>query len=348
MKSLAYAAHAAKAPLAPWSLERRAPGPHDVAIAIKFCGICHTDVHQARDEWGGAEFPMVPGHEIAGVVVAVGAHVAKFKPGDHVGVGCLVDSCRQCESCRADLEQYCLDGCSFTYNGREQDHETPTYGGYSEAIVVDENYVLRIPANLPLDAAAPLLCAGITLYSPLRHWHAGPGRKVAILGLGGLGHMGVKLGHAMGAELTVLSHSERKREDARRLGADAFFATADSGVFKKLAGRFDLIICTVGTGVDWNAYVDLLKLDGSMVVVGVPEERVPVSAMPLVGMRRSISGSMIGGIKETQEMLDFCGAHAITAEIETIPIAKVNEAFDRIVKSDVRYRFVIDMASLRA
>jgi uncharacterized zinc-type alcohol dehydrogenase-like protein len=346
MKTLAYAAPAAKAALAPWSFERRAPGPHDVVIAIKYCGICHTDVHQVRDEWGGAEFPMVPGHEITGVVTAVGAHVTKFKPGDPVGVGCFVDSCRHCENCRNDLEQYCLEGCSFTYNSREQDRKTPTYGGYSDKIVVDENYVLRIPANLPLDAAAPLLCAGITLYSPLRHWGAGPGKKIGILGLGGLGHLGVKLAHAMGAEVTVLSHSARKQEDAKRLGADAFFATSDPDTFKKLAGRIDLIICTVGVGVDWNAYFDLLKLDATMVVVGVPEDKVPVSAMPLVGMRRSLSGSMIGGIRETQEMLDFCGAHDIVAEIETIPVQKVNAAFDRIVSSDVRYRFVIDMASL--
>jgi uncharacterized zinc-type alcohol dehydrogenase-like protein len=348
MKTLAYAAAAAKAPLAPWSLERREPKPHDVMIEIKYCGICHTDVHQVRDEWGGAEFPMVPGHEIVGIVSAVGAHVTKFKPGDKVGVGCLVDSCRECEPCRADLEQYCLNGCTFTYNSREQDKVTPTQGGYSERIVVDENYVLRIPDNLPLDAAAPLLCAGITLYSPLRHWGAGPGKQVAILGLGGLGHMGVKIAHAMGAEVTVLSHSNRKRDDAKRLGADAFMAMADKEAFKTLSGRFDLIVCTAGVGVDWNAYFGLLKLDGTMVVVGVPAEMVPVSAMALVGMRRSLAGSMIGGIKETQEMLDFCGAHDIAADIELIPIQEVNEALDRVVKSDVRYRFVIDMASLKA
>ena len=346
MKTLAYAAAAAKAPLKPWSLERRAPREHDVAIEIKYCGICHTDVHQVRDEWGGAEFPMVPGHEIVGIVSAVGAQVTKFKPGDKVGVGCLVDSCRECEPCRHELEQYCLEGCSFTYNSREQDKVTPTQGGYSERIVVDENYVLRIPDNLPLDAAAPLLCAGITLYSPLRHWGAGPGKKVAILGLGGLGHMGVKLAHAMGAEVTVLSHSERKRDDAKRLGADAFMAMADKAAFKTLSGRFDLIVCTVGTSIDWNAYFGLLKLDGTMVVVGIPESDVPVSAMPLVGMRRSLAGSMIGGIKETQEMLDFCGAHAIAADIELIPIQEVNEAFERVVKSDVRYRFVIDISKL--
>jgi uncharacterized zinc-type alcohol dehydrogenase-like protein len=346
MKTLAYAAPAAKAPLAPWSLDRRAPGPHDVVIAIRYCGICHTDVHQARDEWGGAEFPMVPGHEITGVVTDVGSHVTEFMPGDRVGVGCVTDSCRHCENCEHGLEQYCLNGTTFTYNSREQDHKTPTQGGYSDKIVVDENYILRIPANLPLDAAAPLLCAGITTYSPLRNWNVGPGTKVAVVGLGGLGHMAVKIAHAMGADVTVLSHSTRKQEDAKRLGADAFHATSDPDTFRNLAGRFELMICTVGAGIDWNRYLELLKLDGTMVVVGVPEEMVPMSAMPLIGMRRSLSGSMIGGIKETQEMLDFCGAHNIVSDIETIPIQKVNEAFDRVVKSDVRYRFVIDMASL--
>ena len=346
MKTLAYAAPAAKAPLAPWSFERRAPKPHDVQIEIKYCGICHTDVHQARDEWGGSEFPMVPGHEIAGIVTAVGSAVTKFKTGDSVGVGCLVDSCRECECCREGLEQYCLKGPTYTYNSREQDGVTPTHGGYSDKIVTDENYVLRIPANLPLDAAAPLLCAGITLYSPLRHWRAGPGKKVAIVGLGGLGHMGVKLAHAMGAEVTVLSHSTRKQEDAKRLGADHFHATSDPGTFKNLAGHFNLIVCTAGVGVDWGQYLGLLKRDGAMVLVGVPAEQVPLGAFPLIGMRRSLAGSLIGGIAETQEMLDFCGAHGIVSEIETIPIRKVNEAYDRVVKSDVRYRFVIDMASL--
>jgi uncharacterized zinc-type alcohol dehydrogenase-like protein len=348
LKTLAYAAPAAKSALTPTSFERREPKEHDVVIDIKYCGICHTDVHQVRDEWGGAIFPMVPGHEIVGIVTRVGSHVTKFKPGDKVGVGCFVDSCRVCEHCRDHLEQYCLNGVSFTYNSHEQDKKTITQGGYSDKIVVDENYVLAVPGNLPLDGAAPLLCAGITLYSPLRHWQAGPGKKVAIVGLGGLGHMGVKIAHAMGAEVTVLSHSLKKQADAKRLGADHFYATADPETFAKLASSFDLIVCTVGTGIDWNQYLGLLKLDGTMVIVGVPAEQIPLTAFSLLAMRRSLAGSLIGGIEETQEMLDFCGKHDIVSDVEVIPIQKVNEAYDRIVKSDVRYRFVIDMASLRS
>jgi uncharacterized zinc-type alcohol dehydrogenase-like protein len=348
LKTLAYAVPAAKAALAPFSFERREPKEHDVVIEIKYCGICHTDVHQARDEWGGGMFPMVPGHEIAGIVTRVGSQVTKFKAGDKVGIGCFVDSCRVCDHCRDHFEQYCLNGTSFTYNSHEQDKKTITYGGYSDKIVVDENYLLRIPANLPLDAAAPLLCAGITLYSPLMHWKAGPGKKVAILGLGGLGHMGVKIAHALGAEVTVLSHSLKKQADGKRLGADHFYATSDPETFVKLKGSFDLIICTVGTGIDWNQYLELLKMDATMVLVGLPENQVPLGAGVLINLRRNLSGSMIGGIKETQEMLDFCGKHDIASDIEVIPIQKVNEAYDRIVKSDVRYRFVIDMASLKA
>ncbi|MDE2181583.1 MAG: NAD(P)-dependent alcohol dehydrogenase [Alphaproteobacteria bacterium] len=348
LKTKAYAAPAAKARLAPFSLERRDPRDHDVVIDIRYCGICHTDIHQVRDEWGGSVFPMVPGHEITGVVTAVGPHVKKYKPGGHVGVGCMVDSCRVCDNCRGHMENYCTSGISFTYNSTEQDHETRTHGGYSDKIVVDEDFVLRIPDNLPLDGAAPLLCAGITLYSPLKHWKAGLGKKVAILGLGGLGHMGVKIAHALGAEVTVLSHSLHKKDDAKRLGADHFYATAEPATFEALKNSFDLIICTVGTGIDWNQYLGLLKRDATMVVVGVPESQVPVGAGALIGMRRQLAGSMIGGIRETQEMLDFCGHHGITSDIEVIPIQKVNEAFDRVVKSDVRYRFVIDMASLKA
>jgi uncharacterized zinc-type alcohol dehydrogenase-like protein len=341
-----YAALKAKASLVPFTFERRDPREHDVELKIEYCGICHSDIHQARDEWGGAAFPMVPGHEIAGKVTKVGSKVTKFKVGDSVGVGCFVDSCRHCEHCERGLEQYCKEGMTLTYNGVERDGKTPTQGGYSSHIVVDENYVLRMPKNLPLDAAAPLLCAGITLYSPLMHWKAGPGKKVAIVGLGGLGHMGVKIAHALGADVTVLSQSNKKKEDAKRLGADHFYATAEAGTFEKLAGTFDLIICTVGANIDWNQYLSLLKLDGSMVVVGIPEHPATVHAFSLIGGRHSLAGSGIGGIKETQEMLDFCAKHGIACDIEKIPVQKVNEAYERVIKSDVRYRFVIDMASL--
>ncbi|TGN02072.1 NAD(P)-dependent alcohol dehydrogenase [Leptospira dzoumogneensis] len=341
-----YAAAIAKAPLAPFQFDRRDAKDEDVVIDIQYCGICHSDIHQARDEWGGSIFPMVPGHEITGVVSKIGPKVTKFKVGDKVGVGCFVDSCRECEHCKAGLEQFCEGGMSATYNGREQDRKTPTYGGYSNKIVVDQNYVLRIPDNLPLDAAAPLLCAGITLYSPLAHWKAGPGKKVAIIGLGGLGHMGVKIAHALGAEVTVLSQSNKKEADAKRLGADHFYATSEKSTFNKLKGSFDLIINTVSMPLDWNAYLSLLRLDGSLVVVGVPEEQVPVGAFSLIMGRKSLAGSLIGGIAETQEMLDFCGKHNITSDIELISIQKVNEAYERVVKSDVRYRFVIDIATL--
>lgn len=340
------AALKAKAPLVAYSFERRVPREHDILIDIKFCGICHSDIHQARDEWGGSAFPMVPGHEIAGVVAEVGSKVTKYKVGDHVGVGCMVDSCRHCSSCEAGLEQFCLEGMTGTYNSVERGTTEPTQGGYSNKITVDENYVLKIPKNIPLDAAAPLLCAGITLYSPLRHWGAGPGKKVAIIGLGGLGHMGVKLAHAMGAEVTVLSQSLSKVEDGKRMGADHFYATSDPATFEKLASSFDLIINTVSAKMDWNLYLNLLKLDGTLVVCGVPSEEVPVGAFSLIGGRRSLAGSLIGGIKETQEMLDFCDKHKIACEIEVIPAQKVNEAYERVLKSDVRYRFVIDMSTL--
>jgi uncharacterized zinc-type alcohol dehydrogenase-like protein len=339
-----YAAAAVGAPLAPYSFERREPRADDVVIDIKYCGICHSDIHQVRDEWGGSLFPMVPGHEIAGIVSSVGADVTAFKPGDHVGVGCFVDSCRSCASCEAGNENYCTKMVA-TYNGKEHDG-TPTFGGYSERIVVKEAYVLRIPDSLPLDAAAPLLCAGITLYSPLRHWNAGPGKKVAIVGLGGLGHMGVKYAHALGADVTVLSQSLRKEADAKQLGADHFYATDDPKTFATLAGTFDLIVNTVSAQLDWNAYLSLLKVDGTMVVVGMPENAVPVAAFALAVARRSSAGSLIGSIGETQEMLDFSGEHGITSDIEVIDIQQVNEAYERVIASDVRYRFVIDMASL--
>jgi uncharacterized zinc-type alcohol dehydrogenase-like protein len=339
-----YAAAAVGAKLTPYTFERRDPRPGDVVIDIKYCGICHSDIHQVRDEWGGSIFPMVPGHEIAGVVSSVGSGVTKFKVGDHAGVGCFVDSCRSCAACDASVEHYCPK-LVVTYNGRAHDG-TPTFGGYSERIVVDENYVLRIPESLPLDAAAPLLCAGITLYSPLKHWNAGPGKKVAIVGLGGLGHMGVKYAHALGAEVTVLSQTMRKADDAKRLGADHFYATQDPETFKTLAGTFDLIVNTVSADMDWNAYLGLLKIDGTMVVVGIADKPASVAAFSLIGGRKSLAGSMIGSIAETQEMLDFSGEHGIVSDIETIAIAQVNEAYERVIKSDVRYRFVIDMATL--
>lgn len=340
-----YAATDASKPLVPFTFERREPNDDDVVIDIKFSGICHSDIHQARNEWGNSTYPMVPGHEIAGVVTAVGAKVTQFKVGDRVGVGCFVDSCVHCESRNVDLEQY-MPGVVPTYNGFEADGVTPTYGGYSNTITVKEGYVLSIPDNLPLDKAAPLLCAGITLYSPLVHWKAGPGKKVAIVGMGGLGHMGVKIGAALGADITVLSQSLSKKDDGLAFGAKDYYATADKETFKKLAGTFDLIICTVGTELDWNAYLNLLKIDGALVLVGLPENPVPVHAFSLVMGRRSLAGSSIGSIKETQEMLDFCGKHNITPEIEIIDIQQVNEAYERVIKSDVRYRFVIDIASL--
>jgi len=340
------AAFSATTPLAPYAFERRKPKAHDVVIDIQYCGICHSDIHTVRSEWGAANYPVVPGHEIAGVVRAVGSNVTKYKVGDRVGVGCFVDSCRHCASCEQDLEQYCLEGFTGTYNNVEKDGVTPTQGGYSDVIVVDENYVLRIPDSLPLDKAAPLLCAGITLYSPLMHWKAGPGKKVAILGLGGLGHMGVKIARALGAEVTVLSHSEKKREDALKMGAHHFISTHDKKIFSQHAQTFDLIINTVAADINMGDYFNLLKRDATLVVVGLPEKPLSIHPFPLVLMRRSYSGSVIGSIKETQEMLDFCAKHHITPEIELITPAQVNEAYERVIKSDVRYRFVMDMGKI--
>jgi uncharacterized zinc-type alcohol dehydrogenase-like protein len=340
-----YAATDASKPLVPFTFERREPNADDVVISVKYCGLCHSDIHQARNEWGNSKYPMVPGHEVAGVVSAIGSAVTRFKVGDHVGVGCFVNSCVGCAERNVDVEQY-MPGLVQTYNDFEADGTTPTYGGYSDSIVVKEGYVLSFPDNIPLDSGAPLLCAGITLYSPLRHWNAGPGKKVAIVGMGGLGHMGVKLGAAMGADITVLSQSLSKKEDGLKLGAKEYYATSDAETFKKLAGSFDLIICTVGTVIDWNAYLNLLKIDGTMVLVGVPEHPVPVHAFAVIAGRKSLTGSGIGSIKETQEMLDFCGEHNIVAEIEMIDIKDVNEAYERVLKSDVRYRFVVDIATL--
>jgi uncharacterized zinc-type alcohol dehydrogenase-like protein len=342
----AYAATSAAGPLTKTTITRRDVGPHDVAFDIKFAGICHSDIHTVKGEWGEANYPVVPGHEIAGVVTEVGAEVTKYKVGDHVGVGCFVDSCRECKSCLAGLEQYCTGtGMVGTYNAVGKDGE-PTQGGYSKAIVVDENYVLRIPESIPLDKAAPLLCAGITLYSPLRHWGAGPGKRVAIVGLGGLGHMGVKLAAAMGAEVSVLSQSLKKMEDGLRLGADHYYATSDPDTFTKLAGSFDLILNTVSVNLDMGAYLSLLGVDGTLVELGAPEQPLTVPFFPLGVLRRSLAGSMIGGIAETQEMLDFCAEHGIGPEIEVIQPDYINEAYERVLASDVRYRFVIDTETL--
>ena len=342
----AYAATSATAPLSKTTIKRRDVGPHDVAFDIHFAGICHSDIHTVRGEWGTPAYPVVAGHEIAGIVTAIGSDVTKYKVGDRVGVGCFVDSCRECSSCRAGVEQYCKRGMIGTYNAVGRDGQ-PTQGGYSGAIVVDENYVLRIPDSIPLEAAAPLLCAGITLYSPLRHWNAGPGKRVAVIGLGGLGHMGVKLANAMGADVTVLSQSLKKMEDGLRLGASHYYATADPDTFTKLAGSFDLIVNTVSANLDMSAYLALLDVDGALVELGLPEHPMPVPAFPLAAGRRSLSGSMIGGIAETQEMLDFCAQHDVRPEIEIIKPDYINEAYERVLASDVRYRFVIDTASLR-
>lgn len=344
----AFAAAAARAPLGPFTLERREPGPRDVELEILYCGVCHSDIHQARAEWGQALFPMVPGHEIVGRVSRVGDDARRFAPGDLAGVGCFVDSCRACPGCAEGLEQYCEDHLSVTYNGTEADRATPTYGGYSERIVVDEAYTLKIPAGLPLERVAPLLCAGITTYSPLKRWRVGPGQRLAVAGLGGLGHMAVKLGAAFGAEVTVLSTSPRKEEDARRLGAHAFCAASTPGALDALAGAFDLVLDTVSAPHDVNALLGLVRRDGAMVLVGAPERPMEVAAFALIGERRTLAGSMIGGIRETQEMLDFCVPRGIGADVEVIAAQQVNEAYERMIRGDVRFRFVIDAASLRA
>ncbi|MFE3631303.1 NAD(P)-dependent alcohol dehydrogenase [Streptomyces goshikiensis] len=341
----AYAAPAPKAPLERTTVPRRPVGAHDVLIDIKYAGICHSDIHQVRDGWGEGLYPMVPGHEIAGVVAEVGAEVTRFAIGDRVGVGCIVDSCRECEYCVAGQEQYCVQGMTGTYNAVDRQGER-TYGGYSSHIVVDENYTVGIPEGIALDVAAPLLCAGITLYSPLKHWQAGPGKKVAVVGLGGLGHMGVKIAHALGAEVTVLSQSLRKREDGLKLGASHYYATSDETTFEKLAGSFDLILSTVSAPLDLGAYLGLLRVDGALVNVGAPEEPVALNLFSVIGGRKTLAGSMIGGIAETQEMLDFCAEHGLGSEIELIRADEVNEAYERVLASDVRYRFVIDASTI--
>jgi uncharacterized zinc-type alcohol dehydrogenase-like protein len=345
MRVNAYAAPSAGAPLAPTTIERREVGAHDVLIRIEYAGICHSDIHTVNGDWGPQPFPVVPGHEIVGTVAEVGAEVTRHRVGDRVGVGCMVNSCRECDNCRAGNEQYCIRGMVGTYAATDVDGTT-TQGGYSTHVVVDADFVVSVPEGLDPAAAAPLLCAGITTYSPLRHWNAGPGKNVAVVGLGGLGHMAVKLAHALGAHVTVLSQSLKKQEDGLRLGADEYFATSDPDTFRALSGRFDLIINTVSAPIDLNAYLRLLAVDGTMVNVGAPPEALSVNAFTLIGGRRSFAGSAIGGIAETQEMLDFCAEHGIGAEIEVIPAEQVNEAYERVLASDVRYRFVIDVATM--
>jgi uncharacterized zinc-type alcohol dehydrogenase-like protein len=343
----AYAAHDRSSPLAPFTFERRDPGPDDVAMEILFCGVCHSDLHTARSEWGGTLYPCVPGHEIIGRVLAVGAEVTRFAAGDLVGVGCMVDSCQRCQPCRDGLEQYCEKGFTGTYNSREQGTKINTYGGYSDRIVVRQGFVLRLPEGLDPAAAAPLLCAGITTYSPLRHWKVGPGQAVGVVGLGGLGHMGVKLAHAMGASVTLFTTSPGKEADARRLGAEQVVISTDAAQMAAVAGAFDLILNTVSAPIDLDPYLRALKLNGTMVMVGAsPEPHKPPGIFDLIFRRRSIAGSLIGGIPETQEMLDFCAEHGVAADIEIIPMAAIDEAYERMSKSDVKYRFVIDMSTL--
>jgi uncharacterized zinc-type alcohol dehydrogenase-like protein len=341
-----YAAMTAKTALQLFSFERREVGVHDVLLKITHCGICHSDIHQARDEWGGSLFPMVPGHEIIGTITQVGKSVRTFRVGDTVGVGCFVDSCRTCGACREGSEQYCEAGMVLTYNGRDKNGHV-TQGGYSTQIVVDENYVLRIPRTLSPAGAAPLLCAGITTYSPLRHWGVGRYHKLAVVGLGGLGHMAVKIAKALGTEVTVLSTSERKRDDAERLGAADFGVSAQPQTFARLQRRFDFVLDTISAPHDYNTYVNLLKTDGTMILVGAPDKPTLLEPFPLILHRRRIAGSVIGGIRETQEMLDFCAEHKIESDVEVIPIQQVNEAYERVIRGDVRFRFVIDLASLK-
>src|ERR1700754_1622486 len=347
IQAKAFAAQTPTSDLKPWDFQRREVGEHDVQFDIQFCGVCHSDLHQIKNDWFPGIFPMVPGHEIVGRVVKVGAHVKKFKVGDLAGTGCMVDSCRTCENCKNDLEQYCLNGNSQTYNGLEQDKKTPTYGGYSNTIVVNEDFVLHISDKLSLAAVAPLLCAGITTYSPLRYWKVGKGHKLAVLGLGGLGHMAVKFGVAFGAEVTVLSTSPKKEADAKKLGAHHFVVTTDAEQFKAAKGSFDFILDTVSAEHDFILYLSLLRTNGTMICVGVPSNPASVAAFSLLGGRKSLAGSGIGGLKETQEMLDYCAENGIVSDIEMINIQDITTAYERMLKGDVRYRFVIDIASLK-
>jgi len=348
MKVLGYAAKTPSAPLAPFTFDRREPRPDDVVIEILYCGVCHSDLHQARNDWGFSEYPIVPGHEVIGRVVSVGDSVTKFKVGDLAGIGCMVDSCRECNPCQEGLEQYCEEGNVQTYNGHDRHDHQPTYGGYSQTIIASEAFVLHIPQGIDLKGAAPLLCAGITTWSPLRHWNIGKGSKVAVVGLGGLGHMAIKLAHGLGAEVTLFTRSPGKEADARRLGADHIVYSTDADQMQSVANQFDLIIDTVPYVHDINPYLSTLTLDGTLVFVGFLGDNPPVSTLPLILGRKSVAGSCIGGIAETQEMLDFCGEHGITADVEVIKMDEINDAFERMLKSDVKYRFVIDMSSLSA
>ena len=345
MNTRAYAVMEARKPLAPFEFNRREIGSHDVALDIAYAGICHSDIHQAREEWGPAIFPMVPGHEIAGVVTAIGPSVKKFKVGDKIGVGVFIDSCRVCENCKAGLQQYCLEGMTGTYNQLERDGKTVAMGGYSNYFVINEDYAVHIPNNLPLEGVAPLLCAGITLYSPIKHWKVGPGKKVAVMGLGGLGHMGVKFAVAMGADVTVLSHSPQKRDDALAMGAHHFVDTNDETAMANHAKKFDVILNTVSAELEIDTYLKLLKLDGTLVVIGLPGKPYSVHVGTLLNGRRSIGGSMIGGIPELQEMLNFCGEKSIVSDVEVIKADYINQAYERTVSSDVKYRFVIDAST---
>lgn len=342
----AYAAQGAETPLAPWDLQRRDPKPNDVEIEIIYCGVCHSDIHTARNEWHNTVYPCVPGHEIVGRITRVGENVKKFKKGDLAGIGCLVDSCRECDNCKEGLEQYCKNGMVGTYNSQEKDGSGITYGGYSKMIVAHQDFILSISDKLPLEGVAPLLCAGITTYSPLRHWKVGKGDRVGVVGLGGLGHMGVKLAVSFGAEVTMLSHSPSKEKDAKRLGAHKFLLTSDEQQVKSMANYFDFILDTVSASHDYNLYLNMLNTNGKMVCVGAPPDAAQVPAFNLIMNRRSLAGSLIGGIPETQEMLDYCAAHNIVSDVEVINIKDINEAYERMIKGDVRYRFVIDMATL--
>ncbi|EIC82529.1 NAD(P)-dependent alcohol dehydrogenase [Serratia sp. M24T3] len=349
MKVLGYAAQSAKVPLAAFEFTRRSPRDDDVVVDVLYCGVCHSDLHQARNDWGGSQYPVIPGHEVVGRVKSVGKNVTKFKAGDNVGIGCMVDSCRVCQPCQHGIEQYCQEGCVQTYNGFDRHDGLPTYGGYSKTILASEDFILKMPDGLDLKGAAPLLCAGITTWSPLRHFKVGKGSKVAVVGLGGLGHMALKLAHALGADVTLFTRSPGKEDDARRLGAQHIVISTDDQQMKAVSGQFDLIIDTVPYEHDINPYMPTLTLDGTLVFVGLLGDITPVlSTLPLIMGRRSVTGSAIGGIKETQEMLDFCGEHGIVSDIEVIKMPEINDAYERMIKSDVKYRFVIDMDTLQA